>query len=93
MTFTSRAGKRVEAWPDYWQELGALIDLAYHIGMRTQITIFADAQMMPSKEARLAHLRGILTEVLPGREHKVIALEVANEAWQNGFPGAEGVFR
>jgi hypothetical protein len=26
-----------------------------------------------------------------GREHKIILLEVANEAWQNGFPGDGGV--
>ena len=28
---------------------------------------------------------------IEGREHKVILIEVANEAWQNGFPGEEGV--
>ena len=30
-------------------------------------------------------------EVVRGREQKIILLEVANEAWQNGFPGEEGV--
>jgi hypothetical protein len=33
---------------------------------------------------------GILAH-LAGREHLVMHLEVANEAWQNGFPGEEGV--
>jgi hypothetical protein len=28
--------------------------------------------------------------VIPGREHKLILLEIANEAWQNGFPGDDG---
>ena len=90
VSFTNRDGKRVEAWPDYWQQLRELIDLAYdRYGLRTQITIFADAQLMPDKEDRLEHMRKLLAEVVPGREHKIILLEVANEAWQNGFPGDE----
>ncbi len=92
VTFTNRTGRRVEAWPDYWKQLAGLIDLAYdQHGLRAQITIFADAQLMPGKSARLEHLGRLLTEVVPGREHKLILLEVANEAWQNGFPGASGV--
>src|SRR5690606_35053252 len=38
-----------------------------------------------------AHLQKLLSEIIPGRDHKIILLEVANEAWQNGFPGDEGV--
>ncbi|HEU4751680.1 MAG TPA: hypothetical protein VFU47_01150, partial [Armatimonadota bacterium] len=92
VAFTSHGGKRVEAWPDYWRQLAELVDLAYdRYGLRTQITIFADAQLMPEKEARIAHMRRLLTDVLPGREQKILLLEVANEGWQNGFPGAEGV--
>ncbi len=26
-----------------------------------------------------------------GREHKIFAFEIANEGWQNGFSGPEGV--
>jgi hypothetical protein len=91
VSFNSREGKHVEAWSDYWQQLGELIDLAYdRYAMRTQITIFADAQLMPQKEARVEHMRKLLA-VTRGREHKIIMLEVANEAWQNGFPGDQGV--
>ncbi|HEY3391292.1 MAG TPA: hypothetical protein VGK58_01200 [Lacipirellulaceae bacterium] len=90
--FTSRDGKRVEAWPDYWQQLRELVDLAYdRYALRTQITIFADAQLMPEPDARVEHMRKLLADVVPGREHKIILIEVANEAWQNGFPGDEGV--
>ncbi|MDO8682818.1 MAG: hypothetical protein Q7N50_04985, partial [Armatimonadota bacterium] len=32
-----------------------------------------------------------LLDNLAGREHKVILLEVANEGWQNGFPGEPGI--
>ena len=91
VSFTSREGKKVEAWADYWRLLSGLVDLTYdRYGMRTQITIFADAQMMPRKADRIEHMRRLLKEVVKGREHKIILLEVANEAWQNGFPGDEG---
>jgi hypothetical protein len=91
VSFTSREGKRVDAWPDYWQQLRELIDLAYEkYGVRTQITIFADAQLMPKKEDRIDHMQRLLA-LARGREQKVIMLEVANEAWQNGFPGEQGV--
>ena len=92
VSFISRENKNVAAWPDYWQQLRELIDLAYdRYGMRTQITIFADAQLIPGKEDRIEHMRKLLSDVVPGREHKIIMLEVANEAWQNGFPGDQGV--
>ncbi len=91
VAFTSREGKNVMAWPEYWQSLAGLVDLTYdRFGMRTQITIFADAQLMPRKADRFEHMRRMLTDVVAGREHKIILLEVANEAWQNGFPGDEG---
>lgn len=90
--FTTRDGRRIAAWPDYWRQLGDLIDLAYdRFGLRTQITIFADAQLMPRKEDRIAHMQRLLTDVVAGREQKIILLEVANEAWQNGFAGPDGV--
>lgn len=89
--FLSKTGKRVEAWPDYWEQHRNLVDLAFRYGLRTHITIFADAQLMPDKKARREHMRKLLDEVVRGREHKVILLEVANEAWQNGFPGEQGI--
>ncbi|MDF2441441.1 MAG: hypothetical protein JWN98_2425 [Abditibacteriota bacterium] len=89
--FTSRNGKRVDAWPDYWAQLRQLVDMAYdQYQMRTQITIFADAQLMPDKQARRDHIHKLLREVVAGREHKIILLEIANEAWQNGFSGHQG---
>ncbi len=92
IAFTNKKDKSVEAWPDYWIQLKDLVDLAfdkYHL--RTHITIFADAQLMPARQARLKHMRKLLEEVVRGREQKIILLEVANEAWQNGFPGEQGV--
>lgn len=92
VAFTNRAGRRIEAWPDYWKQLAELVDLAFdHYGMRAQITIFADAQLMPGKQDRVEHMRRLLADVVRGREQKIILIEVANEAWQNGFPGDQGV--
>ncbi|MBN1845547.1 MAG: hypothetical protein JW810_07675, partial [Sedimentisphaerales bacterium] len=89
--FTSRSGKQVEAWPDYWKTMAGMIDATYDkYGMRTQITMFADAQLMPNKADRIKHMQQMLFEVVKGREHKIILIEVANEAWQNGFPGDTG---
>jgi hypothetical protein len=90
VSFTNSAGHPVEGWPDYWQQFRDLLDLVSQHGLRAEVTIFADAQyVMPSKSARQAHLDGILANIA-GREHKILHLEVANEAWQNGFPGAQG---
>ena len=91
VSFTNSAGHPVGGWPDYWQQFRDLLDLVAQHGLRTEVTIFADAQyVMPGKPVRQAHLDGILANIA-GREHKIIHLEVANEAWQNGFPGAQGV--
>jgi hypothetical protein len=92
VAFTHEDGTRVAAWPDYWRQLRDLVDIAYdRYGIRTEITIFADAQIMPAKADRIAHLNRLLREVVRGREQKIILLEVANEGWQNGFPGDQGV--
>src|SRR5688572_9242709 len=87
VSFTNQVGTFIPAWSDYWQQFRDCIDIAYDsYGIRTEVTIFADAQfIMPSDSQRYAHLDNILAN-LAGRTHKVILLEVANEAWQNGFP-------
>ncbi|MDO8587803.1 MAG: carbohydrate-binding protein [Armatimonadota bacterium] len=75
------------AWPDYWQQFRDAIDIAYdNYGIRTEVTIFADAQKCMANDAdRYAHCDNVIAN-LAGREHKVIQLEVVNEGWQNGFP-------
>ena len=91
ITFTNKEGAVIGGWDDYWRQLADMIDIGYdEFGVRTQVTIFADGQLMPDKGDRLAHLDKVLAAI-KGREHKVILLEVANEAWQNGFPGEQGV--
>jgi hypothetical protein len=91
ITFSNKDGVTIPAWDDYWQQLADMIDIAYDdFGIRTQLTIFADAQLMPDKAARIAHLDKVLA-TLGARRHKVMLLEVANEAWQNGFSGKQGI--
>ncbi len=91
VSFTNSAGHFVAGWPDYWQQFRDLLDIVASNGLRAEITIFADAQyVMPSKAVRQTHLDGILANIA-GREDKIVHLEVANEAWQNGFPGSQGV--
>ncbi|MBI4326685.1 MAG: hypothetical protein HY674_15690, partial [Chloroflexi bacterium] len=91
VSFTNRAGRAIPAWPDYWPQFRDLLDLVAQNGLRAEVTLFADAQyVMPSRSTRQAHLDGILANI-SGREHQLLHLEVANEAWQNGFPGAQGV--
>jgi hypothetical protein len=91
-SFRNRNGQRVEAWPDYWEQLKDLVDIAFDkYQLRTHVTVFADAQLMPDKQDRIEHMRRLLDEVVRGREQKIMLLEVANEAWQNGFPGQQGI--
>ncbi len=91
VNFNNENGTFVAAWPDYWQQFRDTIDIAYDDhGLLTQVTIFADAQLMPNKNNRISHMQTILDN-LAGREHKVIMIEVANEAWQNGFPDSQGI--
>ena len=91
VAFTNRAGHAVQAWPDYWRQFRDLLDLVSRQGLRAEVTIFADAQyVMPDPVTRRAHLDAILANIA-GREPQLLHLEVANEAWQNGFPGAQGI--
>lgn len=91
VTFTNRLGRVVQQWPDYWDQFHHLLGLAEQHQLRVEITMFADAQyVMPSHIMRQAHLNNILTAIA-GHERQVMFIEVANEAWQNGFPGTQGV--
>ena len=87
----NREGHPVAAWPDYEAQLRELVDIVFSHGLRTQVTIFADAQhIMPDPALRRRHAERV-TGVLRGSEGKVILYEIANEAWQNGFPGDGGI--
>src|SRR5687768_6862697 len=78
-------------WTDYDAIIAGMTDLAYdRYGMRVQWTIFGGAPSTPSGPAREA-LVDRFASMARGREHKILAFEIANEAWQNGFAGPDGL--
>lgn len=85
-------GREIDpGWPDYAEVVAGLTDLAYdRYGLRVQWTIFGDAQVVVPDPAKRAALVDRFAEILRARAHKVQVVEIANEAWQNGFPGEAG---
>lgn len=79
-------------WDDYDAVIAGLTDLAYDTyGLRIEWTLIGDGQKnIPSHDDRVALVDRFLAMSV-GREHKIIHFELANEAWQNGFAGSEGV--
>ena len=76
-------------WSDYDAIIAGMTDLAYdRYGLRVQWTLFGGAPYTPAGPAREA-LVDRFAALARGREHKLFAFEIANEAWQNGFPGPE----
>ena len=79
-------------WKDYAHVIGGTTDLAFDkYGIRVQWTIFADAQKNIPREADRSALVDTFIRMSRGRERKILAFEVANEFWQNGFAGDEGI--
>jgi hypothetical protein len=78
-------------WPDYDSIIAEMTDLAYdRYGMRVQWTLFGGAPFTPAGSSRQA-LVDRFAAMARGREHKIFAFEIANEAWQNGFRGPDGL--
>jgi hypothetical protein len=78
-------------WSDYAQVIEGVTDYAYdNYGIRTQWTIFGDAQVIIPDRNEQRRLVEYFVRMSKGREHKIILFEIANEYWQNGFGGDEG---
>lgn len=78
-------------WPDYDAIIAGMTDLAYDTyGVRVQWTLFGGAPFTSTAADRDA-LVDRFAAMAKGREHKMFAFEIANEAWQNGFDGPEGL--
>ena len=78
-------------WPNYDAIIAGMTDLAYdRYGLRVQWTLFGGAPFTPSGRSRQS-LVDRFARMASGREHKIFAFEIANEAWQNGFRGAQGL--
>ena len=78
-------------WPDYDKVIAGLTDLAYdRYGLRVQWTLFGGAPFNANPASRTAVVDRFAA-MARGREHKIFAFEIANEAWQNGFDGPDGI--
>lgn len=79
-------------WDDYAEVIAGLTDLAYDTyGLRMEWTLIGDGQKNIPAEADRYALVDTFLAMSVGREEKIIHFELANEAWQNGFEGSEGV--
>jgi hypothetical protein len=77
--------------PAYDATVTGLTDLAYDkYGLRVEWTMFGGTAATPSRADRETLVRRFAS-LMKGREHKIQHYEIANEGWQNGFGGAEGI--
>lgn len=75
---------------DYEANITGLTDLAYDTyGLRTAWVLWGGTNFSVTPESR-QQLVDRFARMVRGREHKVLTFEIANEAWQNGFPHPQG---
>jgi hypothetical protein len=86
-------GREIDVrWPDYDQVIAGLTDHAFDTyGIRVMWTIFGDADQMVPQGPDRAKLVDRFAAMSQGREHKIMHFELANESWQNGFEGPQGL--
>ena len=94
------AGAPGDSWSDrvidprtdrYDAAIAGLTDLAYDkFGLRVEWTIFGGVTSTPTPAAREDVVRRFVA-MARGRAHKIQYFEVANEGWQNGFGGRDGI--
>jgi hypothetical protein len=81
-----------EAWPDYDAVIAGLTDLAYdRYGLRVQWTLIGDGQVAVPTEPERYALADRFLAMAASRRDKIILFEIANEYYQNGFDGADGL--
>lgn len=75
-------------WPDYWAVVDRLFARLGSYGLRAQVVLFADAQVVMPDEAAREHWVDQWAAYANQHRARIQFLEVANEPWQNGFPTA-----
>jgi len=87
------AGREIKvSWPDYNEVIAGLTDLAYdQYGLRVEWTLIGDGQCTVPTTSDKWDLINRFLSMSVGREHKIVHFELANEYWQNGFGGADGL--
>lgn len=78
--------------PDYADVIAGVTDLAWNgYGLRVEWTLIGDGQItVPTLGERQALVDTFLA-MSSGREQQILHFELANEAWQNGFGGDDGL--
>lgn len=86
-------GREIDAtWPDYAEVIAGLTDLAYgSYGLRVEWTLIGDGQVAVPQEADRYALVDTFLAMSEGREGEILHFEIANESWQNGFDGDDGL--
>jgi hypothetical protein len=75
----------------YDDVIAGFTDLAYdRYGLRVEWTIFGGIGFTPTPRSRVALVDRMLA-MAKGREPKIMHFEIANEFYQNGFEGPEGL--
>lgn len=72
-------------WPDYWNVVDRLAARAARHGLRLQVALFADAQVMMPEMARREAWVDRWAARASAEPDRFILLETANEAWLNGL--------
>jgi len=81
--------REVNPWAPGWEEaVTGFIDAAFDRGMRTELVLCIPA-FSTSQQQRLV-LMDRYVELLAGREHKILFVEMANEAPWAGYPHPQG---
>lgn len=86
-------GREIEfAWPDYAEVTAGLTALAWdEYGLRVEWTLIGDGQVaVPASRQRDALVDGFVA-LGDARPEAIMHFEIANEYWQNGFGGPEGL--
>ena len=73
---------------DYWIVADRLIQRLARHGLRAQVTLFADAQVVMPDHSQRRDFALAWARFADARRAHVLAIEVANEGWQNGFEDA-----
>lgn len=85
------SGKAPPTCGTYDEVIAGFTDLAYdRYGVRVEWTIFGGIGFTPTRESRVALVDRMIA-MAKGREHKIMHFEIANEFYQNGFDGREGL--
>lgn len=86
-------GREIElGWDDYAEVIRGTSELAWdEYGLRVEWTLIGDGQItVPTPRMRDA-LQNEFLALAEARPDTILHLELANEAWQNGFAGDDGL--